>query len=258
MHARLWATVAEGFFIEAKEIARRVERALPSAVIDWKRGDEWVESSLQDLIVHQTPEVILEGHRHLFGRTVHISLAYPEWPNRHVYTINSGIQPGLGDNLFLSVAGSFELALLKRAAQDFSRALYFPFRLEFSEEYRQFTTLTRPEVIDALEFVAWDNPSACNGLTLRELRDWRLTAGDAIVRWLNAYEYKDKVVALTAGFPSYEAFAAAAVKELDAIGTVQRAWAIDDANCPYQNRMVLDHGDWTTLLRLSGPAGIIT
>jgi hypothetical protein len=122
MHARLFPKVQDGSFLEAREIARRVIEALPSAVVDWQRGEVWVAESLQRLIDMRTPEVILQGHRRFFGRTVHISLAYPDWPERPVELITSGIQQGL-DALFLNVTPPFNLTLLEQGAADFAAAL---------------------------------------------------------------------------------------------------------------------------------------
>lgn len=252
-HARLYPTADDERFIDAHEIARRVQQACPNVVIDWRRGEEWVEASLQELIDRGTPEVILASHRRQFGRTAYISLTYPDWPNQPVYTIVSGIQRELGDSLFLEVTDPFHLDLLKRGAQEFAAALSFEYFLGTSHKSRVIRTVTTSGRNDPVAFVRWDMPAEHNPtLTLRELTDWKATTRQAVVRWLALCEYKDEIQKITAGFASHAAVADAVVNELEAIAPVERGWAIDIAAMPYKNAILLDHGDWMTILHLAG------
>ena len=252
MHAKLVPGADDAWFVDAQEIVRRLREACPQAVIDWDRGEAWVHESLQRLIDHKTPEVILESHHRLFGRTVFISLSYPEWPDRPVYGIVSGIQRGLGDALFLEVTEPFDLDLLKRGAHDFAIALGFEYCLECRRDW-VLTTLSRPGRIDPVEFVRWDMPAhTYPTIELQALTDWKGTLHRSILRWISTSEYQDKIQAILMDFASQAAFADAVLNELQAIAPVERGWAIDVAGAPHQNAILLDHGNWLTLVRLFG------
>jgi hypothetical protein len=251
MHARLFPKVQDGSFLEAREIARRVIEALPSAVVDWQRGEVWVAESLQRLIDMRTPEVILQGHRRFFGRTVHISLAYPDWPERPVELITSGIQQGL-DALFLNVTPPFNLTLLEQGAADFAAALDFDYCLECNRE-GFIRTITVPGQHDPLEFVRWELPKYdYPAITLREWPDTRAALHRTLLAWLAACESTRQLRLATDGFDSHAAFSAAAIGELEAIAPIQRGWAIDVPDAPHQNRMLLAHTGWLTMMQLLG------
>lgn len=253
MYARLYAKADDEWFVDAHEIARRVRQACPEAVIDWGRGDAWVEASLQKLIAHGTPEVILESHRHLFGRTVYIAVCYSDWPDQPVFTIVSGIQRELGDNLFLKVTDPFDLDLLKRGAQDFATVLNFEFFLEAAHDGWAIRTVTTPGRKDPVEAVRWEMPAEHNPtLMLEESNDWKTTTRAAVVRWLATCEYRDQIQKITAGFASHAVFADAVVNELEAIAPVERGWAINIAEAPHKNAILLDHGEWMTIVHLMG------
>lgn len=252
LHARLYPKADDESFVDAREIARRVQQALPGAVVDWARGDAWVQDSLQELIARGTPEVILAGHRHLFGQTVYISRAYPDWPERPVFTIVSGIQREAGDALFLKVTLPFDLDLLKRGAADFAAALDFEYCL-CCDRNGVIRTVTSTGQKDPMEFLRWDLPADIYPtVRLHGLANWKKTIGNAVAGWLGACEYRDKIKTLTEGFASDVAFADAVIRELDAIAPVERGFAIDVTGAPHQNRILLDHEDWMTMVQLLG------
>lgn len=252
MHAKLVPGTDDAWFVDAQEISRRLREACPQAVIDWDRGEAWVHESLQRLIDHKTPEVILESHRRLFGRTVFISLSYPEWPDRPVYCIVSGLERDLGDALFLEVTEPFDLDLLKRGAKDLAAAMGFEYCLECRRD-SVLTTLSRPGGIDPVEFVRWDMPAhTYPTIELQALTDWKGTLHRSILCWIFTSEYQDKIQAILTDFASHAAFADAVRSELEAVAPVQCGWGIDVAEMPYQNAILLSHGRWMTIVRLFG------
>jgi len=258
--------------LHAKEIARRILQAFPHALVDWDRGNQHVQTRLQELIALRTPEVILKSHRSFFGHVAYLSVSYPEWPN---LSVSSYVHSN--DAVFFDVSEPFNVELLKRAAVDLSAGLDFQFCLE-AHRNSGFRTHTRAgKFTDPIRFLRdfmspWQERPTSWALIdgalrplrysipiLTELNDWMTTAYDAILRWLSSCTYRADVDATLKRFASDDAFARAAVAELQALSPVRQSWAIDIAEVDHQNGILLDHGDWMTIIHLNDvPKGIVT
>ena len=65
-----------------KEVASRLVQHLPTVKVDWARGNEMVEESLQRLLRLGAPEPIITSHKGFFDNTAHIELSLPEYPGK--------------------------------------------------------------------------------------------------------------------------------------------------------------------------------
>jgi hypothetical protein len=63
---------------EPDEVLRRIAPAFPYIIIDKASGDRLVQEEYERLVDLATPDVILQSHKSLFGRTVFVTLAEDE------------------------------------------------------------------------------------------------------------------------------------------------------------------------------------
>jgi hypothetical protein len=152
----------------------------------------------------------------------------------------------------LDVDGPFDLPLLKRAAAEFAAALDFGYCLR-SNRNDVIRTVSSPGPNEPMEFLRWDMPAYIYpDVQLIELADWRATTHRAILAWIAACEYKSQIRAATDAFASHADFADAAIRELEAIDPIVRGWAVDVKDQAHQNRLLLDHGQWLTMVQFLG------
>lgn len=242
--------------LEAKEIVRRIVAAFPDAVVDWARGDRLVDESVQELIAWRVPEVIVEAARCRRGQVAFVSVSYVEWPSRSVTVHVHPVREELGDWLDLH-AEPFDIGFLIHGARTIASALDFGFHLEYEATFE--VRCTPSPCADPLDFAnskyaQWGSPR----ITVVPLGDWRSSLHTAIVKWLAVSNHKGKAAA-TREFATPDAFAHAAVSELNAISPVRRAWSVDALDASHQNAILLDQGQWTSFVDLGGvPKGIVS
>lgn len=92
--------------IHAEELARRLVRRFPAAVVDWERGDAHIQAGLERLVGLGAPGVILESHRSYFGNVVFVSVSEPGWSGATATSHLHTIMPPLGDAVFFDVEGA--------------------------------------------------------------------------------------------------------------------------------------------------------
>jgi hypothetical protein len=110
--------------LQFPEIVSKIAQSMPTSLIDWIRGNKEVDDSLQRLISMGAPDVILESHRSLFGRTVYVEWSFPEFPNRRVKTL---LSPGC--RIDIRCVGEDDIELLRHAATRVSSALGYEFEI---------------------------------------------------------------------------------------------------------------------------------
>jgi hypothetical protein len=90
----------------ARELARRLYDRFPTTVIDWERGDAYVQAGLDRLTALGTPDVILQSHRAYFGNVVFVSVSEPRWAGIVATSYIHSIWSPLDDAVLFDVRGS--------------------------------------------------------------------------------------------------------------------------------------------------------
>lgn len=76
-------------YLDPKEVVSRIAQSLPIVLVDWMRGNQIIEKSLQDLIAINAPEPILISHKSLLIKTAYLRLSFPQFPNQNVEVLVS-------------------------------------------------------------------------------------------------------------------------------------------------------------------------
>jgi hypothetical protein len=109
--------------LSAEELATRLLRHFPSAVIDRDRGNAHVQAGLDRLIDDGAPAVILESHRAYFGNVIYASVGESHWKGVTATSYLQRIWPPLGDTVTFDVQGSAEHATVDSIARELGVAL---------------------------------------------------------------------------------------------------------------------------------------
>ena len=248
LQAALYPRVEDN--LSGRQIAKRIAAAFPSAVIDWQRGDQVTQAKIFQM-THEwcVPEMLIAPVRGRLGKVPHITVTFDEWPGYSASLCEYLVERELGDVIEL-VAEPFDLAFVRHAARAISDALDCDYLLVAKGCGVECRT-TRGGVTDALAFAREQfAENAYPGLHVRELTNWAATVRAAVVDYFGWLQLPAVVGKTAAGFASAEAYADAVVAELDEIGPVQRIWLIT-SDAPFQYDLVLDHGEWTTLLEMA-------
>jgi len=248
IHAALFPRAEDGV-LTGRQIAERVAAAFPRAVIDWQRGDQTVQKMLDDWTGSSVQEVILESIRQRIGQVPHITVAFPQWPGCTASLCEYRIERELGDSIHLA-AEPFDLALMHHAAGAIGKALDCDYLLVAEGSGIECRT-TRGGVVDALAFARQQfAENAYPGLRVKELTDWAACVRSAVVDYFAWLHLPTEVGQTATGFVTAEEYADAVVAELAAIGPVRRIWLIT-SDAPFQYDLLLDHGEWTTLVEMA-------
>ncbi|MGL4463324.1 MAG: hypothetical protein ACRC1K_14340 [Planctomycetia bacterium] len=89
----------------ARELAQRLRDRFPTTVVDWRRGDAYVQAGLDRLASLGTPEVILRSHSAYFGNVVFVSVSEPHWAGVVATSYVHGIRSPLDDAVLFDVQG---------------------------------------------------------------------------------------------------------------------------------------------------------
>jgi hypothetical protein len=109
--------------LSADELARRLLRHFPSAVIDRERGNAHVQAGLDRLIGLGAPEMILESHRSYFGNVVFASVSEARWEGAVATSYLHRMWPPLGDAVFFDVQRAADEAAVNVIASELGAAL---------------------------------------------------------------------------------------------------------------------------------------
>jgi hypothetical protein len=109
--------------LSADELAQRLLRHFPSAVIDRERGNAHVQHGLDRLIGLGAPDVILESHRSYFGNVVFASVSEARWEGAVAISYLHRMWPPLGDAVFFDVQGAADEAAAGAIASELGEAL---------------------------------------------------------------------------------------------------------------------------------------
>jgi len=109
--------------IAVEELAQRLLRHFPSAVIDRERGDAHVQEGLGRLIGLGAPSVILESHQSYFGNVVFVSLSERHWAGATATSYLQRMDPPLGDRVSFDVQGSNDGPTVASIARELGAAL---------------------------------------------------------------------------------------------------------------------------------------
>lgn len=263
----LFERETEADLIPGEEVLRRLKVAFPDAEIDPERGRREVLQSMQKLLDLGAPEAMVQGYRGLAERTSHVTVCWPNWPGQSVTGHVSGLQPGLEELYFKSERHDFEF--IRFAARQLAAALDMRFilRTPFNEAVE---TEAWPTCLDPREWIEAhyaeldeghfiEDPTTGECLpaprrhpVLREISDWPTRLQRAVRRYLEEYPRRN-ADAMTQGFDSFETYATAYVGEVDAFAPVRHCWSVD-LDESHHNEVLIDHGDWLTLIDLSGVA----
>jgi hypothetical protein len=105
------------------ELAQRLLRHFPSAVIDRERGDAHVQQGLERLIGLGAPEVILESHRLYFGNVVFVSVSEGHWTGATATSYLHKMWPPLGDTVSFDIQGAGDESAVDSIARELGAAL---------------------------------------------------------------------------------------------------------------------------------------
>jgi len=95
----------------------------PATVIDWPRGDAYVQAGLDRLIALGTPEVILRSHRAYFGNVVFVSVSEPRWGGVTATSYIHSIWSPLDDAVVFDVRGPEDADRVGPIARELGAAL---------------------------------------------------------------------------------------------------------------------------------------
>jgi hypothetical protein len=109
--------------LSAEELAQRLIRHFPSAVIDWERGNAHVQEGLDRLIGLEAPDVILESHRSYFGNVVFASVSEARWAGAVATSYLYQMWPPLGDVVFFDIHGAADEVAADAIASELGEAL---------------------------------------------------------------------------------------------------------------------------------------
>ncbi|MCI0360639.1 MAG: hypothetical protein L0211_19355 [Planctomycetaceae bacterium] len=238
--------------LSGRQIAERIAAAFPAAVIDWQRGDQVTRAKI-DVMTNEwgVPEMLIAPVRARMGQVPHVAVPFAEWPGHRASLCEFQVERELGDAIKLEVE-PFDLAFVRQAAAAIGDALDCDYLLASRGERGIECRTTRGGVTDALAFAREQfAENAYPGLRVTELADWEAAVRQGAMRWLARHELPALVEKTLAGFASADAYADALVAELSEIGAVRRIWSIE-SDAPRHYDVLLDHGDWTTLLDLGG------
>jgi hypothetical protein len=115
-----WEETSE---VSAEELAQRLLRHFPSAMIDRERGDGHVQEGLDRLISQGAPDVILESHRSYFGNVVFASVSEARWEGATATSYLHRMWPPLGDAMFFDVEGAADERIVAFIAGELAAAL---------------------------------------------------------------------------------------------------------------------------------------
>jgi hypothetical protein len=235
--------------LSGRQIAERIAAAFPAAVIDWQRGDQAVQKMIDDWTGSSVPELILASMRQRFGQVAHITVTFSEWPDHTASLCEYQVERELGEAIHL-VTLPQNLAFIHHAAGAIGEALDCDYLLLAKGCGIECRT-TRGGVNDALAFARQQfAENAYPGLQVKELTDWAASVRAAVMDYFVWIYWPPLVEKILEGFASAEAYADAVVAELAEIGPVRRIWLIK-SDAPHQYDLLLDHGEWTTLLEMA-------
>ena len=109
--------------LSTDELARRLLREFPSAVIDRERGNAHVQECLDRLISLGAPEVVLESHRSYFGNVVFAAVSEARWDGATATSYLHRMWPPLGDAVFFDVQRAATEAVVGLIAGELGAAL---------------------------------------------------------------------------------------------------------------------------------------
>jgi len=92
--------------ISADELAQRLLRHFPSAMIDRERGNTHVRQGLDQLIGLGAPDVILKSHQSYFGNVVFASVSETHWNGATATSYLHRMWPPLGCRVLFNVEGA--------------------------------------------------------------------------------------------------------------------------------------------------------
>lgn len=244
----------------ARKLVEQIRRQIPTAIVDWEAGERKVSEQLEQLIALDAPSIICDNHRQLrSGNYAEVRIAYREWPGREVVGYVGSDTSDLGGSHF-EIVGDFDVDLLKRAAKDLSMAIADYIFILICENKGLDAWTYSGGIDDVAERVHMHNPSyRDNGETveIHPRQDWKHLIRHSVAGWLRGGKWGSGHENILRDFPSPEAFAEAAVKELSAIGAVRRAWSYESPG--FHFGIMLDHADrekreWVTMIDLLGVA----
>ena len=92
--------------IPVQELVRRLRSRYPTMLVDWKRGDAFVQTRLEQFVAIGAAEVILKSHRTYFGNTAYVSIREEHWSGATVTAWLQTMRPPLGDAVCFDVMGT--------------------------------------------------------------------------------------------------------------------------------------------------------
>jgi hypothetical protein len=249
----------EAVNVHAREIAKRLSVAIPEATIDWEQGARSYSEKLQRLAALNCPKVLLDAYQSDTGHHVFLSVPIPQFPNATLSGIAESVDRDLGDSFDLSLH-RYDISSLMLGAKMLADALRFSYHLKYDTSFE--VCVEPGSCSDPMRTARLHLPIPCGDdpvIRLTALPNWQASAREAIVKWVQLVEHKDKLNSHTKAFASIDAYAAAAVQEIESIRSADRAWSIDWCDAPFQNGILLDQGTWTTIISLDGvPKCIVT
>lgn len=109
--------------LSVEELATRILRHFPSAIIDRDRGNAHVQAGLDRLIDDGAPAVILESHRAYFGNVIYASVGESHWKGVTATSYLHRIWPPLGDAVTFDVQGNAGDATVGSLVRELGTAL---------------------------------------------------------------------------------------------------------------------------------------
>ncbi|MFO0876270.1 MAG: hypothetical protein U0840_02765 [Gemmataceae bacterium] len=107
----------------ARELAQRLSDRISTTIVDWPRGNTYVQAGLDRLISLGTPEVILQSHRAYFGNVVFVSVSEPRWAGITATSYIHSIWSPLDDSVLVDVQGSDDAETVGSVVRELGAAL---------------------------------------------------------------------------------------------------------------------------------------
>lgn len=242
--------------IDARTTSKRLREHFPDAVVDWKRGDQEVQSGIEELRDMQAPDFYVKTKRKSLGKVVYISVTDKSFPSRTAWFYARHIERDLGDCFALHSDPSFDIPFLKAVAAKISAAANFDYLFTTENDWG-IDMRSVPDLLDPFKYARQLRPENNYGdLAIHSMDDWKSSLRKAVPRWFETASFKSKE-AMISRVGSVEAVADETIDVLSQIDDIERCWLVD-IDAPFSNSFVVQHQNWMSYVSLGGaPKGIL-
>ncbi len=240
---------SEDFDLDVHGVAALIERRIPTAAIDFERGHLHVVANIDRLKSIGTPETLLRGEYERVDRTICVEIPVPARSEKLLgYTTGFSYYDGcIGFQ-----CTPFEIDALKLGASFVSKSLDLNVSLVSSDNL-EIGILFKPGNKTPQALIAERFANLVAVSNTREITHvWQSQLNSACIAWLNDHPEAQTRERWRSVVSDGDALAQSLRSRLTSIGIVRRASVVDFDREFWHTCLVLEYGEWTGMVNLSG------